>query len=455
MSEMVAFGKFRIVSKLGTRGAWSVFEAVEVALERPVELRAYGNRLPRDSPHEQAFLQRLMRIAAVDHPTLMAVLDFNIVMEKGYYTTSPRDSITIAEAFALRDLDMLDEAVRLQLAIDLARGLDALHEGGIAHGAIGPDTVLWDRKRHFAYFGWVPIIEPSPREFGAEGPALPPGYHGKAADLFRLAGLVHQMVSGTAPLAEPPAGTATAAVNVPGMIDGAFEVMERALPVDPSQAMARPADLAQGLERVLAKQRVRAELEKSVSSMVIPQEMLEAALARKKEQKRRRVQKGDVSASELPYLSPLETIPGGARTLGAAALGLVVLIGAVFTSMGGSTGTLPPPTTPATTSRPPPTARPATSTPATPGATPSATAKPAAGAGGTIGSLKGAPPTDKENFLDRWGTLKTWVLALPPAKRRNLFTYGKLVQLRSEFKRDEAAACRELDDLIKQAVAEE
>ena len=86
------------------------------------------------------------------------------------------------------------------------------------------------------------------------------------------------------------------------------------------------ADLCQALDRALSKQRVRAELEKSVSSMVIPEDVLQRALAKKKEQKRRRRKKEGVTPAEAPYVSPLEGNQGKAAAMGAAGAGIAALV---------------------------------------------------------------------------------------------------------------------------------
>lgn len=450
MSEMVAFGKFRILAKKFSRGSWTVHEATEVQLDRPVELRTYSNRLPKDSEFEKQFIATLTRIAGFDHPHIGNVLDLGVVMERGYYTTSPRDAVPLAEAFPEKLLDGIPEDQLIQHAVGLVAALETMHSAGFVHGALGPDAIYWDKKRCFPYITWFPIRAKNGDEFRFTLPPVPAGFEGNAADLFRMAGVVHQMLTGTAPLADPGAVGTTAAVNVPGGIEGVYEVLSQALAVDPAAAFPDAASMRAALEKTLGKHRVRLELEKSVSSMVIPQEVLEAALAKKREQKKRQRAEQGVTPAEAPYVSPLEG-PGGAPALKiAGGLMVVGLLAAPF--LWGEAP--PPPPPPPPTTRPPPTLRPVATRPAT-GSAPATgtTSTPAAPASG-LAALKDAGPTGEDNFLDRWNTVKTWILALPPAKRKNPFSYGNLVQLRSEFKRDAIGACQKLDDLIKQGIAE-
>lgn len=447
LAENLAFGKFRILQKRMVRGAWVVYDAVETTLERPAELRAFGPKLPSGSPQEGAFIARLKQLAAVDHANVLPMLDFNIVMELGYYTTSPREALPMSQVFAQRHLDVLDESELLERAMALCKAVEAIHEVGAVHGGITSETVYWDSKRSFPYFAWFPITN-DPKELGIVLPDVPRGFDARQADVYRVTGIVHQMLTGTAPLADPQ-GQPSAAINVPGAVEGVHEVLVDALLQDPERAPHSTAPLVEGLEKVLAKQKVRAELEKSVSSMVIPQEILEAALQKKKEQKRRRRKEQGVSPAEAPYVNPLEQLPGGPKTVAGLGLAALLMVGAPFLMTDTSGYSKPPPKAP---DRPRPKPKPK---PRPGGGKPKPRPKPSSKPkGGDVASLKGASSTSADSFLDRWGILKTWILKLPPSKRRNLFTYGKLVQLRSEFKRDESSACRKLDDLIRQAVNE-
>lgn len=447
---MVAFGKYRVVEKRGARGSWILYDVVEVALERKAELRVYSNRLPEGSEKERDFLDTLMKVAAIDHPNVVSVWDMGVAMEKGYYTCPPRDAVPLAQALAERELSSLDEVELLDAASQLCAGVDALHQKGLVHGALSAETVYWDRRRCFPFVSWIPVLARNPDELRLSLPPVPSEYRGAAEDLFRLTGLVHHVVTGTGPLADTEVTGHTAAVNVPGAIDGVFEVLEQGLSLDPADNFADVGELSRALDKVLSKQRVRAELEKSVSSMVIPEEVLKKALERKQEQKRRRREQEGVSAAEAPYVNPLEGKGGMAA---AAALALVLLVPGYLMFGGGEAP--PPPRPPPPRSTLPP-IRPAVTAPTrtapAPSATPTASAAPRGKT--ALSALRDASPTSNSDFLDRWGTLKGWILSLPPAKRRNLFTYGKLVRLRADFKKDESGACRQLDELIKQAVSE-
>jgi hypothetical protein len=453
MGEMVAFGKYRIVEKRRVRGSWIVYDVVEVEHDRKAELRVYSNRLAEGSDAAKEFVKTLNRIAELDHPNLPTIWDLGVVMEKGYYTMPPRDSVPLAEALAERELSFMDEVELLEAATQLGAAVQNLHDAGLWHGALSTETVYWDRRRSFPYISWIPILSPSPDEFRMKFPDIPPTYVGKGDDLYRVARIMHHILTGTSPLEEADDIGPSAAVNVPGGIDGVHEVMQRALSQDPGENFESVGELTQALDKALSKQRVRAELEKSVSSMVIPEDVLQRALEKKKEQKRRRRQETGVTAAEAPYVSPLEGMQGKV----AAGVGALVLMMLMYPLLGPSTTTASRPRPKSTSgAKRPPIKRPGLKKPKT-------TTKKVPGKkdekkngkkGAGVTALKDASPTNANDFMSRWSTLKGWILSLPPAKRRNLFTYGKLVRLRAEFKKDEYGACRKLDGLIKQAVSE-
>lgn len=453
MGEMVAFGKYRVVEKRRARGSWIVYDVVEVEHDRKAELRVYTNRLAEGSDGAKDFIKTLSRIAELDHPNLPTIWDLGVVMEKGYYTVPPRDSVPLVEAFAERELAFMDEVELLEAASQLGAAIQTLHDAGLFHGALSTESVYWDRRRTFPYVSWIPILSPSPDELRMKLPDVPPGYVGKGDDQYRLAGIMHHILTGTSPLGDADEIGSSAAVNVPGGIDGVHEVLERALSQDPAENFEGVAEMTQALDRTLSKQRVRAELEKSVSSMVIPEAVLQRALEKKKEQKRRRRQQDGVSPGEAPYVSPLEGMQGKV----AAGIGALILMMVAYPLLGpGTTTTAARPRRSSKPTKRPPIKRPGLKKPGT------RTKKPPGKKddkknekkNSGVAALRGAAPTSANDFMGRWSTLKGWILSLPPAKRRNLFTYGKLVRLRAEFKKDEYGACRKLDGLIKQAVSE-
>jgi hypothetical protein len=450
---MVAFGKYRVIKKRSAQGSWIVYDVEEVAQNRKAELRVYSNRLPEGSEREKTFLDTLNQLAEVDHPHVINILDLGVALEKGFYTCPPRQAISLTEAFAERELDILDPCQLLEAAIQLCDGFQALHEKGLVHGAVCSDTISWDQRRLFPFVSWIPILDRSAAELRLSPPPAPKGFEGEAADLYQIAGLIHHLLIGTGPLQSTEITSHTAAVNVPGAMDGLYEILERALCQDPEEAFAHVSELTKGIQKLLSKQRVREELEKSVSSFSIPQEVLEAALKKKKEQKERRRAKEGVPLAEAPHVSPLESLPKG-KVAAVGGLFLLMFIAYPLLSPGDTPAPIrrPAPSRrpgirPAPRKRPRPTRKPRRGTKAR-------GKKPKKGSTAAIKDLRSAAPTSAKNFRERWGTLKSWILSLPPAKRRNLFTYGKLVRLRGLFKSEEFKACNQLDELIKQAVNE-
>ncbi len=452
MGEMVAFGKYRVVEKRPAQGSWIVYDVVEVAHDRKAQLRVYSNRIAEGSEREKSFLDTINRIAEIDHPHVVNVWDFGTALEKGFYTVPPRDAVPLHETIAEGGLTLLDEVELLEAATKLCSGLQALHDAGLTHGAISKETVYWDRRRCFPFLGWLPVISGTPEELRLTLSEVPKSYQGKSEDIFRLAEILHEMLMGATSAPLDQANEGSLARDQGGAIDGVFPVLHKALALDAEETYESVASLSKALEKVLSKQRVRAELEKSVSSMVIPQEILEAALKKKKEQKRRKQQEaGAPPTSKEQAEDFMEAIRANPLPVGGGVAAFLCVF--LFFVMGDSS---PAPQTPR---RRPSKSRPALKRP--PKTTTSSgvapvpkprSAKPKTGAEAVL-ALKNAKPTEANTFMERWKVLKSWVLSLPPRKRRNLFKYGKLLRLRSELKKDEYGACRKLDELIQQAVS--
>jgi serine/threonine protein kinase len=93
----------------------------------------------------EALLRTIERVAPLRHPAFTPIHDVGTVDERVYVVTGDVGMLTLGDAIgrwgpcgAARAVDLLEP---------LAIALDALHDVGCAHGAIGPRTVLVDADR--------------------------------------------------------------------------------------------------------------------------------------------------------------------------------------------------------------------------------------------------------------------------------------------------------------------
>ncbi len=134
------FGGYRIDQLIGRGGMGVVYRATQLALERPVALKAIQGHLAQDESFRHRFRREVMMAASIDHPNIIPV-----------YEAGEIDGIPF---LAMRyvpgtDLGLLIEQ-QGQLPLELIRevgeqiasALDAAHATGLVHRDVKPGNIL-------------------------------------------------------------------------------------------------------------------------------------------------------------------------------------------------------------------------------------------------------------------------------------------------------------------------
>ena len=132
------FGRYEILSLLGTGGMGSVYKARDIYLHRTVALKTLKAETLKDDL-VQHFLEEARAMARISSPYVVQIFDVGetdgrpfIVME---YLTGRTLRAKIKEA-------PIDVSTVIQLLSQITKGLDAIHVGGLVHRDIKPENIM-------------------------------------------------------------------------------------------------------------------------------------------------------------------------------------------------------------------------------------------------------------------------------------------------------------------------
>ena len=220
LNSLVLDDRFRVLGHLGGGGMGEVYLAEQVSLGRKVALKVLKREVGQQPGMSERFRREARLLSSVEHPAVVRVIDFGESEEGTCLVMELAEGETLLQALEKGPLE--PERGR-QVMIQLAEGLEAIHEKGIIHRDLKPENVVLTpgprgEQARLLDFGIARLVEPDPdaRGLSQVGVVLgTPEYLSPEqamgapldarSDLYSLGVLAYRMLTGQLPFQGPNA----------------------------------------------------------------------------------------------------------------------------------------------------------------------------------------------------------------------------------------------------------
>jgi serine/threonine protein kinase/Tol biopolymer transport system component len=132
-------GPYKIISLIGAGGMGEVYRAHDTRLLRDVALKVLQESFTADSDRLRRFEQEARAVAALNHPNIVSVYDVGVADRVHYIVTELIEGETLRHRIPPQGMPTRKA---VELAVQLANGLAAAHDQGIAHRDLKPENIL-------------------------------------------------------------------------------------------------------------------------------------------------------------------------------------------------------------------------------------------------------------------------------------------------------------------------
>jgi len=198
---------YKILAKIGEGGMGVVYKAEDKKLRRIVALKFLPKEFTADPEAKERFVQEAQAAGALDHPNICTVYEIDELGGRTFIVMAYIEGRNLKDRFKSGLLEIEDA---LEIAIQVADGLQEAHENGIIHRDIKPANIVLTAKDQakimdfgLAKLSWGVDLTKTATIMGTVDYMSPEQAKGEEVDhrtdIWSLGAMIYEMLAGERP----------------------------------------------------------------------------------------------------------------------------------------------------------------------------------------------------------------------------------------------------------------